>query len=145
MHMHAERVQAAVPVPLIHIVEETAKQIRAKHMSKVGLLGTRMTMERDFYRNKLTDSGIDVVVPEQNDRDFIQRTINDELVKTLLLPSSKQGFLEIIQKLQAQGAQGVILGCTEIPLLIKQSDTILPVFDTTQIHSLAAVDFALSS
>ncbi|MCX6134452.1 MAG: aspartate/glutamate racemase family protein [Ignavibacteriales bacterium] len=144
MHMHAERVQAAVPVPLIHIVEATAKQIRAKSMKKIGLLGTRMTMEREFYKKKLNDAGIEVLVPEKEERDFIQRTINDELVKNLFLPKSKAGFLEIIKKLKTHGAEGVILGCTEIPLLVKQEDTDLPVFDTTHIHSLAAVDFALS-
>ena len=145
MHMHAERVQAAVPVPLIHIVEATAKQIRAKSMKKIGLLGTRMTMEREFYKKKLNDAGIEVQIPEKEERDFIQRTINDELVKNLFLPKSKAGFLEIIKRLKTQGAEGVILGCTEIPLLIKQGDTDLPVFDTTHIHSLAAVDFALSA
>jgi aspartate racemase len=145
MHMHAEGVQAAVPVPLIHIVDATAKQIRMKAMKKIGLLGTRMTMEREFYRKRLNDAGIEVVVPEKDEREFIQRTINDELVKNLFLPESKEGFLEIITKLKIQGAEGVVLGCTEIPLLVKQSDTDLPVFDTTRIHSLAAVDFALSA
>ncbi len=145
MHMHADRVQAAVPVPLIHIVEATAKQIRVKGIKKIGLLGTRMTMEREFYRKKLSDAGIDVVIPEKDEREFIQRTINDELVKNLFLPKSKKGFLEIIRKLEAHGAEGAILGCTEIPLLIKQEDTDLPVFDTTQIHSLSAVDFALTA
>jgi aspartate racemase len=145
MHMHAERVQAAVPVPLIHIVEATAKQIHMKGMKKIGLLGTRMTMEREFYRKKLNDANIEVLVPEKEEREFIQRTINDELVKNLFLPKSKQGFLDIIQRLQTQGAEGVVLGCTEIPLLIKQEDTDLPVFDTTRLHSLAAVDFALSA
>lgn len=145
MHMHAERVQAAVPVPLIHIVEVTAKQIRMRSMKKIGLLGTRMTMEREFYRNKLIEAGLEVAVPEKEEREFIQRTINDELVKNVFLPKSKQGFLEIINGLKAQGAEGAILGCTEIPLLIKQEDTDLPVFDTTRIHSLAAVDFALSA
>jgi aspartate racemase len=144
MHMHAERVQAAVNVPLIHIVDETARQILSRGMKKVGLLGTRMTMERDFYRNKLRDSGIEALVPEQEERAFIQSTINDELVKSIFLPQSKQRFLDIIRKLEVKGAEGVILGCTEIPLLIKQGDTELPVFDTTRIHSLAAVDFALS-
>jgi aspartate racemase len=145
MHMHAERVQAAVPVPLIHIVEATAKQIRLKGMKRIGLLGTRMTMEREFYRKKLNDAGIEVLVPDKDEREFIQRTINDELVKNLFLPKSKEGFLEIIERLKSQGAEGVILGCTEIPLLVKQEDTDLPVFDTTLIHSLAAVDFALSA
>jgi aspartate racemase len=104
-----------------------------------------MTMEREFYRKKLNDAGIEVLVPEKDEREFIQRTINDELVKNIFLPRSKQGFLDIIRKLQKQGAEGVILGCTEIPLLIKQEDTDLPVFDTTRIHSLAAVDLALSA
>jgi aspartate racemase len=143
MHMHADRVQAAVPVPLIHMVEATARQIRAKAMKKIGLLGTKMTMEKEFYRKKLNDAGIEVLIPEKEEREFIQRTINDELVKTLFLPKSKQGFLDIIQRLGGRGAEGVVLGCTEIPLLIKQEDTNLPVFDTTRIHSLAAVDFAL--
>jgi aspartate racemase len=145
MHMHAERVQAAVSVPLIHIVEATAKQICMKGMKKIGLLGTRMTMEREFYTKKLNEAGIEAVIPEKDEREFIQRVIAEELVKTVFLPKSKQGFLDIIQNLRAQGAEGVILGCTEIPLLIKQEDTDLPVFDTTRIHSLAAVDFALSS
>lgn len=145
MHMHAERVQEAIAVPLIHMVEAAAKQINMKAMKKVGLLGTKMTMEREFYKKKLNDAGIEVMIPEKDEREFIQRTINDELVKNLFLPKSKQGFLDIIQKLQTQGAEGVVLGCTEIPLLIKQEDTDLPVFDTTRIHSLAAVDFALST
>jgi len=144
MHMHAERVQEAIAVPLIHIVDATAKQIHLEAIKKVGLLGTRMTMEREFYRKKLNDANIEVLVPEKEEREFIQRTINDELVKNLFLPKSKEGFLEIIRKLKIQGAEGVILGCTEIPLLVKQSDTDLPVFDTTRIHSLAAVDFALA-
>ena len=114
-------------------------------MKKVGLLGTRMTMEREFYRKKLNDAGIEVVIPEKAEREFVQRTINDELVRNIFLLKSKEGFLEIIRKLKIQGSEGVILGCTEIPLLVKQSDTDLPVFDTTRIHSLAAVDFALSA
>lgn len=144
MHMHAEQVQAAVPVPLIHIAEATARQIQLKKMKKIGLLGTRLTMEKEFYRKKLNQAGIEAIVPENDDRAFIQRTINDELLKPLILPKSKQRFLEIIQKLKVQGAEGVVLGCTEIPLLIKQEDTDLPVFDTTRIHSLEAVEFALS-
>jgi aspartate racemase len=144
MHMHAEQVQAAISVPLIHIAEATARQIQLKQMKKIGLLGTRLTMEKEFYRKKLNQAGIEAVVPEKDDREFIQRTINDELLKPLILPTSKQRFLQIIRKLKAQGAEGVVLGCTEIPLLIKQEDTDLPVFDTTRIHSLAAIDFALS-
>lgn len=144
MHMHAERVQSAISVPLIHIAEATAGQIRKKAMKKVGLLGTKWTMEREFYLKKLNDAGIEVLVPEKVERDFVHRTIHEELVKSLFLPKSKQHFLEIMRKLQTLGAEGVILGCTEIPLLIKQEDTDLHVFDTTRIHSLAAVEFALS-
>jgi aspartate racemase len=113
-------------------------------MKKVGLLGTRMTMEQEFYKKKLVDAGIEVLTPGKEERDFIQHTINDELVKSQFLPKSKQGFLDIIARLQVQGVEGIVLGCTEIPLLIKQEDTPLPVLDTTRIHSLAAVDFALS-
>ena len=145
MHMHAAQVQSAIAVPLIHIAEATASQIRKKAMKMVGLLGTRLTMEREFYRKKLNDAGIEVLVPEKEERDFVHRTIHEELVKSLFLPQSKQRFLEIIRKLQTRGAEAVVLGCTEIPLLIKQEDTDLPVFDTTRIHSLAAVDFALSA
>ncbi len=97
-------------------------------MKRIGLLGTKMTMEREFYRMKLYEAGIEVVIPEKEERDLIQRTINDELVKTIFLPRSKQQFLDVIQRLQFQGAEGVVLGCTEIPLLVKQEDTNLPVF-----------------
>lgn len=144
MHMHAPKVQQAIPVPLVHMVEAVSKEIRKRSMKKVGLLGTRMTMEQEFYKKKLIDAGIEVLTPGKEERDFIQHTINDELVKSQFLLKSKQGFLEIMGKLQAQGAEGIVLGCTEIPLLIKQEDTTLPVFDTTRIHSLAAVDFALT-
>ena len=102
-------------------------------------------MELDFYKKRLNQEGFDVLVPEKDERDFIQNTINDELVKNIFLPKSKQGFLEIMQGLRSHGAEGIILGCTEIPLLIKPEDTPLPIFDTTRIHSIAAVDFALSA
>lgn len=94
MHMHAEKVQKAVSVPLIHIVAATAKEVKARNLRTIGLLGTRMTMELDFYKKRLNQEGLDVLVPEKDERDFIQNTINDELVKNILLPKSKQGFLE---------------------------------------------------
>ena len=143
MHMHADRVEQEISIPLIHIARATASQIRKKNMKTVGLLGTRPTMERDFYTKKLAEENIAALVPEKDDRVFIQRTIDEELLKGVFLVESKKRFLDIIRTLQSQGAEGVVLGCTEIPLLIKQEDIDVPLFDTTVIHSLAAVDFAL--
>jgi aspartate racemase len=143
MHMHAEKVQEAVPVPLIHIAEAAARQINARKLKTVGLLGTKMTMEMDFYKKRLNQNGIAVLIPEQEERNFIHQTIDTELLKGKFLRESKERFLEIIRKLRSQGAEGIVLGCTEIPLLIKQEDLDFPLFNTTVIHSLAAVDFAL--
>jgi aspartate racemase len=143
MHMHADRVEKEISVPLIHIAKATGAQIRKRNIKTVGLLGTRPTMELDFYTKKLTEEGITTLVPDQDERIFIQRTIDNELLKGVFLPESKKRFLEIIQKLRSQGAEGVVLGCTEIPLLINQEDVDFPLFNTTAIHSLAAVDFAL--
>src|SRR5262245_63250492 len=142
--MHAPRVQAAIGVPLIHIVDATAREIRKSGAKKVGLLGTRLTMEREFFKHRLNQADLAVVVPDEAERAFIQRTINDELVKSVFLPERKRDFLGIIGRLQAQGAEGVILGCTEIPLLVQQQDAPVPVFDTTRLHALAAVEFALA-
>ena len=144
MHMHAEWVQNSVGIPLIHIADATATEINKKKMTKVGLLGTKLTMELDFYKKRLQGHGITAIVPPLEDRNFIHHAIDTELVKSLILPPTKTRFLKIIDDLRNQGAEGVILGCTEIPLLIKQDDTSLPLFDTTRIHSLAAVDFAVA-
>jgi aspartate racemase len=143
MHMHADRVEKEIAVPLIHIAKATGTEIRKRNLKTVGLMGTRPTMEKDFYTKKLADQGITALVPEKDDRTFIQRTIDTELLKGIFLPESKKRFLEIIQVLRSRGAEGVVLGCTEIPLLIKQEDIEFPLFNTTVIHSLAAVDFAL--
>lgn len=145
MHMHSEKVQAAISVPLIHIASATARQIKMKNMDTIGLLGTKMTMERDFYKRRLLEQKIAVIVPDKDEREFIDQAINRELVRSLFLPSTKVRFLQIIQRLGAQGGEGIVLGCTEIPLLIKQEDANLPLFNTTLIHSLAAVDFALET
>jgi aspartate racemase len=145
MHMHAERVQAAVPVPLIHLVDVTAREIRRRGISRVGLLGTRLTMERDFYTKRLNARGIEVLAPDEQERELVQRTIDEELVKSVFLPESRQAFLTIIGRLAARGAQGIVLGCTEIPLLVEPDRSPLPAFDTTRIHAIAAVDFALST
>jgi aspartate racemase len=144
MHMHADRVERELSIPLIHIAKATGTQIQRRNMKTVGLLGTRLTMELDFYTKKLTEMGIGALVPEKDEREFIQRVINEELLKGIFLPESKRRFLDIIQKLRLRGAEGVVLGCTEIPLLIQQEDVDFPIFNTTIIHSLAAVDFALS-
>jgi len=144
MHMHADRVAKEISVPLIHIAKATGAQIKKGNVKTVGLLGTRPTMELDFYTKKLAEDGITALVPDKDERIFIQRTIDNELLMGKFLAESKKRFLEIIHKLRSQGAEGVVLGCTEIPLLIKQEDVDFPLFNTTVIHSLAAVDFALS-
>ncbi|MEN0055345.1 MAG: amino acid racemase, partial [Mucilaginibacter sp.] len=128
-----------------HIATETAKEIESKGLKTVGLLGTKFTMERDFFKNKLAEQGISTIIPDDEDREFIHKTVADELGKGIFKPETKARYLAIMDKLSEQGAEGVILGCTEIPLLIKENDTSMPSFDTTLIHSKAAVKFALSS
>ena len=141
-HQYAEDIQQALRVPLIHIGEETANSIVSSGMKKVGLLGTRYTMEMDFYKEKLAEQGIETLIPGEEDRNFIHQCISEELLQNQFLPETKSRFLQIIQQLQADGAEGIVLGCTEIPLLIKPEDCELPLFNTTRIHAQAAVDFA---
>lgn len=143
-HMYAEHVEEREDLPLIHIADATAEQISKQSLTKIGLLGTRYTMERDFYKQRLQSHGITTLTPDESDRALISRVINDELCQSIITEESKAAFLKIIQKLESEGAQGVILGCTEIPLLVKQADYPLPMFDTTRIHSLAAVERALA-
>ena len=143
MHMFADELVKKINVPLIHIASATAKEIRKRKLTRVGLVGTVMTMERDFFPRKLKEDGIEVVIPDGPDRMFIGRTIENELLKGIFEPSSRSRFVEIFETLRRRGAEGIILGCTEIPLLIRQSDTDLPLFDTLVLHSMAAVDFAL--
>ncbi len=145
LHMFADRLQKEINVPIIHIAEATAMAIKTHGMHTVGLLGTLQTMEKDFYKSRLTKHGIKTLVPEKEDQLFINRTIVKELFKSQFLESSRNRFLNIIEKLRSQGAQGVILGCTEIPLLIKQDDCDLQLFDTLNIHSEAIVSFAIES
>ena len=144
MHKIAPEVQAAINIPLIHIASVTATEISAKGLSKVALLGTRYTMLFDFYKNALAEQGIETLIPTAPQIDFINTAIYSELAINQFLPETKKGFLEVIEDLVKAGAEGIILGCTEIPLLIKQSDVSVPVFDTTALHARAAVDFALS-
>ena len=144
MHKVADAVRAAVSVPLLHIAEATADALEAAGISRVALLGTRYTMTEDFYKSKLVARGIDVLIPESEDVDTVNSIIFDELCLGITSEASRQKLLSIIASLQKQGAQGVILGCTEIGLLISRQDTELPVFDTTMIHAAAASAFALA-
>ncbi len=144
MHLIADKVENEVGVPVINIATATASAIQSKNLKKVGLLGTRFTMELDFFTSKLADKGIETIIPKDEERGFIHYTIFEELGRSLVIPSSKQRYLGIIQELIERGAEGVILGCTEIPLLIQQPDVPVPVFDTARIHAEAAVDFALN-
>ncbi len=143
MHQFADRLKKEITVPIIHIAAAAAKQIRNQKLSKVGLLGSKETMERDFYKLKLQSEGIETLVPDADDREFIDQSITNELLKEIFKKETKAKFLNIIQKLRDQGAQGIVLGCTEIPLLIKENDIDFPLFNTTRIHARAAVEFAL--
>ena len=144
MHHIADSVSTAISIPLIHIAEVTATNISLKGLKKVALLGTKYTMQLPFYTNTLSAHGITTIIPEQADIDFINDTIYNEMGKGIFLPATKEKYLHIIEKLVAKGAEGVILGCTELPILIKQTDCAVPVFDTALIHANAAVEFALN-
>jgi aspartate racemase len=140
-HIVADELQQRLGIPIINIVDETAKAINAKQLRTVALLGTRYTMEKEFFKSRLLRAGITPLIPDDDDRAFIHATIFDELGRGECRPETKARYLETISKLENQGAEGAILGCTEIPLLIKQSDSHLPLFDTTAIHVHAAADF----
>ncbi|MBN2028522.1 MAG: aspartate/glutamate racemase family protein [Actinobacteria bacterium] len=144
MHKMAGEVEESVGIPLLHIADAAADAIKAKGLRKVGLLGTRFTMEWDFYTGRLHDEhGIEVLVPGEEDRGAVHAVIYDELCHGIVNDDSRKLFERIIEDLASEGAQGIVLGCTEIPLLIKQEDFEVPIFDTTEIHALAAVDYAL--
>ena len=144
MHKLASWIENAVSIPLIHIADATAEQIKTQGMKKVGLLGTGFTMEQDFYKGRLTGKyGLEVIVPNKSDRYIVHRVIYDELCAGKILQTSKLEYVRIMQALIAKDCEGIILGCTEIMLLVGQQDSSVPVFDTTTIHAVAAVDFAL--
>jgi aspartate racemase len=143
MHKIAGKTQDTVTIPVIHVAEEVAKEIRKQELTTVALLGTKYTMQLDFYKDKLSREGISTIIPNEEEIEIINTAIYTEMGKGIFLPETKATFLTIINKLAAQGAEGIILGCTEIPILIKQQDCTLPVFDSTHIHASAAVDFAL--
>ena len=144
MHLMAEEVQEGIEIPLLHIADATARAVKAEGLKSVGLLGTRFTMEKDFYRGRLEKKHqLKVVVPDQIGRDLVHNVIYDELVQGLIKDPSRQGYLEVIEKLVKEGAEGIVLGCTEIGLLVKKENVQVPVFDTMEIHAQAAVDAAL--
>lgn len=143
MHRVAPQVEAAIDIPLLHIADATAARIKAAGFRRVGLLGTRFTMEQDFYRGRLEEQGIEVLVPAAADRERVHRVIYEELCLGDVRESSRQAFLEIIDRLAAEGAEAVIEGCTEIVMLVQQAHTQVPLFDTTSIHAEQAVAEAL--
>jgi len=144
MHKMAPDVEKSITVPLLHIADAAAEEIKTSNMNKVGLLGTKFTMEQDFYKGRLKEKhGIDVVIPDEKDREVVHNVIYKELISGIIKKESREKFKTIIQNLKKNGAEGVILGCTEIPLLIKNTDTDIPVFDTTMIHAKKAVDLVL--
>jgi aspartate racemase len=143
MHMMADFIAERISIPLIHIGEETAKIINGLGLKKVGLLGTKTTMEKDFYRNKLKQYHIESLIPGDIERDYINKTIFSEFSKEIFTEEAKRKYTEIIDGLVRQGAEGIILGCTEIPLLLDEKDFKFPLFNTTEIHADAAIQFAL--
>jgi len=146
MHKMYNEVQQSISIPVLHIADATAEAIIEKNLKTIALLGTRFTMEQDFYKGRLTEKhGINVLVPEGKDLETVHNIIYNELVLGVIKNESREAYKEIIEKLAKKGAQGVILGCTEIPLLIQQNDVSIPVFDTTTIHAEKTVKFALKS
>lgn len=143
MHKVMDEVQCAVRVPLVHIGDTVAARVHEAGLTKVGLLGTAFTMEQDFYKDRIAGHGLEVITPEAGDRAFIHRVIFEELACGVISDESRTAYQRIIEGLVARGAQGIILGCTEIELLIKASDSSVPVFPTAAIHIEAAVDLAL--
>lgn len=145
LHMVAPQVAAAVSVPVLHIADATAEAVKAARATRVGLLGTIFTMEREFYRGRLAEHGLETIVPDRADRELVDRVIFDELCKGEFNDASRREYLRIIDSLARQGAQVVILGCTEIGLLVRPGDTEIPVLDTCRVHAVTAIDAALGA
>jgi len=144
MHISADEIEAAIQIPFLHIADATAWVVKAAGIQTIGLLGTRFTMEKDFYRGRLEQNfGLQVIIPEEKDREVVHHVIYDELVLGTIRAESRQQYARIIERMVKQGAQGIILGCTEIGLLVHQEDSPVPLFDTTRIHADVAVQFAL--
>ncbi|MGF6887018.1 aspartate racemase [Nocardia sp. GAS34] len=145
MHKVADQVTYAVSVPLLHLADTTAAAVRTAGRTTVGLLGTAFTMEQDFYRGRLAERGLEVLIPGPADRDMVHRVIYDELCQGIIRPESRAAYRRVIDELVSRGAEGVILGCTEIELLIRPDDSTVPVFPTTRLHAEAAVAAALGT
>lgn len=144
MHIVADTIQQHINIPLVHIADATGEALKKQGITKVGLLGTVFTMEKTFYKNRLTEKyGVEVITPDTTDRLQVHQIIYDELCVGIIKSASKEAYLAIINKLVSSGAQAIILGCTEIGMLIKQSDTSIPLFDTTEIHAKKAVSLAI--
>jgi len=144
MHKMADEIQDNIRIPILHITDVTAEEIIRKGLKKVGLMGTIFTMEEDFYKKRLKDKyDIDTIIPSKDEREIINDIIYKELSQGIIKQSSKENYIEIINNILSRKAEGIILGCTEIPLLIKQKDVNSPVFDTTMIHAKAAVEYAI--
>ncbi|MCE7733505.1 MAG: aspartate/glutamate racemase family protein [Candidatus Heimdallarchaeota archaeon] len=144
MHKVADGIDQVVNIPLLHIADPTAESVKSAGITKIGLLGTKFTMEEDFYKGRLASKhGLDVIIPDEDERDVVHNIIYQELVLGHIKSSSREKLITIINNLIQKGAEGVILGCTEIGLLIGEADVIIPVFDTTLLHALAAVEFVL--
>lgn len=146
MHKVAPEIEACISIPLLHIADATAEQLLAEGVKTVGLLGTAFTMEQDFYKGRLSDKfGIEVIVPDSEQREVVHKVIYSELCQGTINHRSRQQYLDIIEQLQQQGAEAIILGCTEIALLVQQEHTAVPLYDTTEIHAAAAVTLALEN
>ncbi len=144
MHKMAEEVESSITIPLLHIADATAEKIKEKGFKKVGLLGTKFTMEEDFYKGRLIEKhGLEVIMPNSEEMQIVHDIIFNELCLGEIKETSKEQYKKIIRNLAKKGAEGVILGCTEIPMLIKQKDVEIPLFDTTKIHAEFAVDYAI--
>lgn len=144
MHKLADQIIANIEIPFLHIADATAEKIAAAGIKKIGLLGTRFTMEHDFYKGRLSRNfGLEVLIPEEPDREIIHRVIYEELVQGKIMDTSREEYKRIMKWLISQGAEGIILGCTEIELLVRQADSDAPLFPTTSIHAVAAVEMAL--
>jgi aspartate racemase len=144
MHLMADQVQAGIQIPLLHIADAAARTVKELGLKTIGLLGTKFTMEKDFYRGRLEKKHqLNVLIPDQAGRDLVHHVIYDELVQGIIQESSRQDYREVIQSLVNRGAEGIVLGCTEIGLLVKKEEIPVPVFDTMEIHARAAVDAAL--
>jgi aspartate racemase len=145
-HLFADEIQEKIDIPIIHIASATAKEINRKKLSKIGLLGTKFTMKMGFYRDKLKEYGIETIIPtDKKDIEIIQNIVKNELGKGIVTKESKDKFINYAKKLVERGAEGVVLGCTEIPMLIEQKDFNFPVFDTTKIHVESIINFVLEN